>query len=132
MRGPAIRPAAANTPPNLPDTVADAPLEFSTAQHTARRASRRTADFQSPSLGCHLIKLDVGIPLQQNQQLACAVLRAFDRCLGHVTASNCVQRIAASNQPLKSMGCSLMECLEGIRNPCKSLKKWSGRRDSNP
>src|ERR1039457_1967978 len=33
---------------------------------------------------------------------------------------------------MKSMGCGLMECLEGIRNPCKLLKRWSGRRDSNP
>src|ERR1035438_2076016 len=32
---------------------------------------------------------------------------------------------------MKAMGCDLMECLEGIRNPCKLLKRWSGRPDSN-
>jgi len=32
---------------------------------------------------------------------------------------------------MKSMGCGLMECLEGSRNPCKLLKRWSGRPDSN-
>src|ERR1035441_3964115 len=30
---------------------------------------------------------------------------------------------------MKAMGCDLMEGLEGIRNPCKLLKRWSGKPD---
>jgi hypothetical protein len=77
------------------------------------------------------VELDVAIPRQENQQLASGVLWAFDRGLGHVTAANCVQRGRSLELTMKSMVCSLTECLEGIRNPRKLLKTWSGRPDSN-
>src|ERR1035438_7787441 len=53
------------------------------------------------------------------------------RRLGHFTAASSVQRDGRLELIMQSMCCGLMECLEGIRNPCKCLKKWSGRPDSN-
>src|ERR1035438_8687392 len=53
------------------------------------------------------------------------------RRLGHFTAASSVQRDGRLELIMQSMACGLMECLEGIRNPCKCLKKWSGRPDSN-
>ena len=80
---------------------------------------------------CHLIKLDVTIRPQKNQQLARGVLRTFGRRLGHVTGATCVQRNRSLELTKKSMGCGSMEGMEGIRNPLKLLKRWSGRPDSN-
>ena len=80
---------------------------------------------------CHLVKLDVAIRPQKNQQLASGVLRGFGHRLGQVTEATCVQWDRSLELTMKSMGCGLMECLEGIRNPCKLLKTWSGRPDSN-
>src|ERR1035438_2571003 len=48
-----------------------------------------------------------------------------------IGAATCVQRDRNLELIVKSIDYGLMECLEGIRTPCKLLKRWSGRPDSN-